>query len=135
MYRSKLTYSTDREGIEKNLMIIKALIDFNSIGEKVWWNYTLEKYEKGIIDKHINKVLDRLDTMCQSEYDKNQNKDKQKTTYKDWLNINKSELIYVGVRYNKSGIVVGVPKEEYQRQYRLKRKLEKEAILARYCLK
>jgi hypothetical protein len=125
MYRRILSYSSDREGIERNLGIIKALIDFTATGERVWWNYILQKYNEGIIDGIINRGLDRLDVLCQNEYEKNQNKDKQKMTFNDWLNIDESEVIYVGVRYNSSGIAQGLSKQEYQRQYRQKRILEK----------
>lgn len=130
MYRRILSYDTSKESIEQNIKIIRALIDFNSTGEKVWWNYILEKYSQGIVDGIINKNLDRLDAICQNEYEKNQAKDKCKTNYKDWLLINPNELLYMGVKYNESGIVKGLTIKEYQKAYRLKRKMQKEKLLA-----
>ena len=128
--RQFLIWSDKKEKREQQYKIVDALLEVRKLNPGMVM--ALKNYLDGYNTLNSKKAIDTIDEICYIKYLLNDKIDKEKNTYKDWLEIDVKHLYDINLFYTGKGIIKGLSKIEYQRQYRIKAKEEKSKFIARY---
>lgn len=125
--RQYLIWNKDKKIREQQLIIVTCLFDIKELSQKIV--RCLNEYVYGSNTVEVKNSMDILDTMLVKRYWRNYYKDNKKTTYNDWLNIDKKELLPIS---EKKLYCRGMTKNEYNKWARDKKKKELEEFQQRY---
>jgi hypothetical protein len=135
-YRKLLKYGRLKEDREDNYKIITSLLSVydNRLFKMNSGYYArlFQDYLNGHYNKTISLMLDRLDEICVRQYSQNAYSDSHKRNYKDWLDINEKHL-YSATYFHNFGLIKGMTYREYQKYYRIKKKLTQSGTVRKYC--